>query len=495
MNTPLPINTNPSLKRNYLFNVSLTISNIVFPIITFSYVARVFGPEILGKINSIASLAAFFSLIASFGLSIYGTSAIAKERDDQSSLNNLFSEFVSITFLSSIVSTVFYLSLFLFLPKVKNNVGLFLIYGSNVLFTFMSIDWLYQGFERYQYITIRNIISKIAFLGSIVLIIRSKGDFLLFGGIVFLSFFIPNLHGLYRARAVVNFHPDFLAFRKHARVLLTTSSSLITVSIYAVLDNAILGFLAGDVYVGYYSTAMKITRIITAVSTSIATVLLPRLSYYIENNRIDEFNALAKKSLHFIYLIGLPSFFGVIILAPEIIDCLAGKQFGQAVSALRIAAMIIPVVGLTNLIGLQVLIPLGKLKEQFFATLTAAIASIGLYFVLIPLYKHNGAALATAIAEGIVLVVQLAYVRRGLLAFRLLDRVFAKYACMSLVMAAALLGALHFVTLKPLFQLIAGISIGAGIYFFGLVLMKDALVVEVTDMISRVFGRVKSNAD
>jgi O-antigen/teichoic acid export membrane protein len=492
MNKPLHIRTNPSLKTNYLFNTSLTISNILFPIITFSYVARVFGPEILGKINFIASLAGFFSLIASFGLSIYGTSVIAKERDDQSSLNNLFSEFLSITFLSSMVSTVFYLSLFLFLPKLKNDLGLFLIYGSNVLFTFMSIDWLYQGFEKYQYITIRNIVSKIAFLGSIVLIIRNKGDFLLFGGIVFLSFFIPNLHGLYRARTLVNFRPDFLAFKKHVRVLLINSSSLITVSIYVVLDNAILGFLAGDIYVGYYSTAMKITRIITAVSTSVATVLLPRLSYYIENNQIDEFNSLAKKSLHFIYLIALPSFFGVIILAPAIIACLAGKQFSQAVSALRIAAVIIPVVGLTNLIGLQVLIPLGKLKEQFFATFIAAIASVGLYLLLIPIFKHNGAALATAIAEAIVLAVQLVYVRRGLLVFRLFDRVFARYACMSLIMAAALLGVFHFITLKPLFLLIAGTIIGAGIYFFGLVLMKDALVGDVMGMIFKAFGRVKS---
>ena len=46
-----------------------------------------------------------------------------------------------------------------------------------------------------------------------------------------------------------------------------------------------LAFMKDDTAVGYYSAAVKIKCVLVSVVTSLGTVLLPRASYYIENNQ------------------------------------------------------------------------------------------------------------------------------------------------------------------------------------------------------------------
>lgn len=469
-----------SLKANYLFNATLTISNILFPLITFAYIARIFGPEVLGKINFVVSLASYFALIASFALPIYGTSTIAKYRNDPKGRSILFSEFFGITLVSSIISTIFYLFLLFFIPQLQRDIPLFLIYGSNILFSFLSVDWLFQGCEKYKYISLRNILAKILIVFAIILLIKNSHDYLLFGLISTGIGLAVNIHGIVKAQNLISISIIFSGFKKHYKALIINSSSLITVCIYVILDNVILGLLAGNVYVGYYSTAIKIVRIVTAVTTSLAIVLLPRLSYYIESNQMDAFNALAKKSLNFIYMISFPATIAIIILAPEIISLLAGNKFTEAILPLRIGALIIPFVGLTNLIGIQILIPLGKLKQQFFSTFIAALCSIILYIALIPSKMHVGAAIATTAAEIIVLFVQLTFIKKGIINFNLFDKKALQYLISSLFMGLILYFISHIFITSLFINLGVSIFLGALLYFSILLfLIKDPLCIEI----------------
>lgn len=50
-----------------------------------------------------------------------------------------------------------------------------------------------------------------------------------------------------------------------------------------------------DTDVGYYSAAVKIKTILVSFVTSASSVLLPRMTYYIENNEKSEFDRIAKR--------------------------------------------------------------------------------------------------------------------------------------------------------------------------------------------------------
>ena len=50
-----------SIKKNAILNIILTLTNIVFPLITFPYISRILNPSGIGAIS-------FFSSIGSYGV-------------------------------------------------------------------------------------------------------------------------------------------------------------------------------------------------------------------------------------------------------------------------------------------------------------------------------------------------------------------------------------------------------------------------------------------
>ena len=64
-------------------------------------------------------------------------------------------------------------------------------------------------------------------------------------------------------------------------------------------------------------------------------------------------------------------------------------------------------IGLTNILGIQILVPLGKEKAVLHSEILGAIVDLILNFILIPKYAASGAAIGTLIAELAVLVYQM----------------------------------------------------------------------------------------
>lgn len=76
--------------RNYLYNLSYQILNIILPIITVPYVTRIFTSEELGNYGFYNSIVSYFALFAMLGISIYGTKQIAASRDVSSTFWNIY---------------------------------------------------------------------------------------------------------------------------------------------------------------------------------------------------------------------------------------------------------------------------------------------------------------------------------------------------------------------------------------------------------------------
>ncbi len=53
-----------SIKKNMLMSTILTSANFVFPLITYSYVARVLTPAGTGKVAFVNSILSYFSYLA-----------------------------------------------------------------------------------------------------------------------------------------------------------------------------------------------------------------------------------------------------------------------------------------------------------------------------------------------------------------------------------------------------------------------------------------------
>ena len=101
----------------------------------------------------------------------------------------------------------------------------------------------------------------------------------------------------------------------------------IATTIYTNLDVVMLGFLKDNQEVGYYDAAVKIKALLVSLVTALGAVLLPRISYYIENNYLDEGMRLVKRAVNFVLMCSIPFCFYFIFMAQNTILFLSGSGF------------------------------------------------------------------------------------------------------------------------------------------------------------------------
>ena len=83
-----------SLKLNFIMNAILTMSQFIFPLITFPYVSRILLPEGTGKVSFATSVISYFAMFAQLGIPTYGIRACAKVRDNREKLQKQFKNFL-----------------------------------------------------------------------------------------------------------------------------------------------------------------------------------------------------------------------------------------------------------------------------------------------------------------------------------------------------------------------------------------------------------------
>ena len=81
-----------SILKNQIFNFSMQILNIIFPLIAIPYTTRLFGPDILGEVNYANSIVQYFMIAATAGIPVYATREIARNRDNNDELRKIFKE-------------------------------------------------------------------------------------------------------------------------------------------------------------------------------------------------------------------------------------------------------------------------------------------------------------------------------------------------------------------------------------------------------------------
>ncbi|MEY8873640.1 flippase [Haemophilus sp. SZY H52] len=401
-----------SVKFNFIMNMLLTVSNFLFPLITFPYVSRVLSPIGTGKVAFAYSIVSYFSIFAAFGVANYGIRACAQVRDNKEELSKVVQEILCINIVLMSFIYVFYFLGIMLIPELNTEKTLFFISGLNILFSIISVEWLYKGVEQYFYITIRSIIFKVIAFVLTFTFVNDSEDYTIYAFIIIFATVgsgivnLYNLHNLISIKYFNNYN-----FKRHLRPMMTFFITTIAVAFYVNVSVALLGFIHGNEEVGYYNAAYRIRDVMVSIITSLGAVLLPRLSFYIENNMQDKFNDIVSKSTQFIFILSFPLVVFCILFAKQAVLILAGSSYYGSILPLQILSIIIFIVGLSNLTGIQMLIPLKKEKYLCYSVVIAAVINMVLNLLLIPRYAAVGAAISVMIAEVSILVYQIYILR------------------------------------------------------------------------------------
>ena len=182
-----------SLKLNFVMNAILTMSQFIFPLITFPYVSRILLPEGTGKVSFATSVISYFAMFAQLGIPTYGIRACAQVRDNKEELTRTAQEIFFINLVMTILAyAVFIVGLFT-VPRLQQDKRLFLIVSSTLFFNAIGMEWLYKALEQYTYITVRSIIFKFIALVAMFLLIHEKSDYVIYGGISILASSASNI--------------------------------------------------------------------------------------------------------------------------------------------------------------------------------------------------------------------------------------------------------------------------------------------------------------
>lgn len=378
-----------SVKVNYILNLINTGTQMLFPLITFPYVCRVIEADGIGQINFFQSIISYISLFTCLGIPMYAIREIARDRSDVVQMNRTAMEILLLHSMLTLVGYAIVAILCLTVPQIQVNIPLFLILSLTIFFTAIGCEWFYRGIEDFKYITIRGLIIKTVSVVLLFIFVKSKTDLLYYGCYTVFGVLGGNIFNFFRLRKYI--HRENIIFselhiKRHIKPVLKVFSFSVVTSIYLQLNTVLLGFLKNALAVGYFAAATKVMQMLLTMSACLGSVMMPRASHLIAENKEDEFNRLIQKSYDFTLAIALPMTIGLIFCAPSLITALCGVKFEHSILPSQIIAPIILMVAISNVFGIQVLFPKGKINIVTLCCGIGAVADLILNLCLIPFF-------------------------------------------------------------------------------------------------------------
>lgn len=344
-----------SIKRNFLYNCTITAGTYIFPMLTYPYVSRVLGVTNIGICNYVDSIINYFILFSALGVTTLGIREIAKAKNDQKQLNTVFSSFVSFNVILTIISILSLSCLTAFVPFFEQYRPFIFIGIAKLLMSAFLIEWFYQGMSNFRYITIRFLIVRMLYVIGVFTFVHSKDDsaiyYLLSSGMVVINACINWTH----SRRFVRLSFKDVNLRLYVLPIVSYGVYSILTSIYTSFNVVYLGSVTNNTEVGYFTTATKLYTILMGAFTAFTTVMVPKVSELLGSGDNDSLKRIAEKTFDTIFAFMIPVIIISCCYAPLIIHIIAGEGYDGAIIPFRIITVLFLVIALEQIIIQQYL--------------------------------------------------------------------------------------------------------------------------------------------
>ena len=459
---------------------------IFVPLITTPYVSKTLGSEMIGIYSYTLSIATYFVLFGTLGIAIYAQREIAYVQDDKKKISMIFWEVIILRFITMTISAIVY---YITMINGKQYQVYYKLLLLELLSYCIDISWLFQGLEEFKKTVIRNSVIKIISVIAIFNFVRTKDDLIKYFLIYMLSNLIGNISlWLYLPKYLIKVSFKQLNLKRHIKPTIQLFIPQIAIQIYTVLDKTMIGKMISDKSeVGYYEQSQKIIKTALTVITSLGTVVSPRIANVSSNNKKDEVEKYLANSFNFVWFLGMPIMLGLMAISSSLVPWFLGEEFSKAKLLIVFGAPLVLAIGLNNVSGIQYLIQTKKQNIFTKSVIIGALCNFTLNLVLIYFIKSYGAIIASVIAETLILMVQLKYMKQEI-SLKIVYNKSLKYIISGIIMFALILpiGILN----KPtVITTSLQILIGGIIYISLLLIQKDDfLFVNAKKIKNKMFG-------
>ena len=194
-----------------------------------------------------------------------------------------------------------------------------------------------------------------------------------------------------------------------------------------------------------------------------------------------------EKSFKFVWFLATPIMFGIMAVSRNLVPWFLGEEYKESIYILMIGSVLILAIGLNNVTGIQYLIPAKKQNLYTKSVVFGALINFILNLILIPKYNAIGAIISSVIAEVTIFVIQIIYVKDIISC----KSIFAKshkniFAGFIMFVVVYFLGTKMSLTIVTSF---IQIFVGTVIYIILTYILKDELLIELINLISKKIKR------
>ena len=229
--------------------------------------------------------------------------------------------------------------------------------------------------------------------------------------------------------------------------------------------------------VGFYEQSQKIIKMLLTIVTSLGTVMVPRMANTFINGDSKKIQEYLKKSFNYVFLISIPMIFGIIAVANNFVPLFFGEGYEKVIILMSVISPILLIIGLSNVIGTQYLLPTKRQKEYTISVVIGSIVNFSVNMLLIKKYGALGASIGTVVAEMVVTIIQFIFVRKDIHILDIL-KLSVKYILAGCIMFIICLIIGNFIK-DSLICIITQVLVGILVYMLLLILLKDEFILNV----------------
>jgi len=405
------------LLENIFFLYLLQGVNYLIPMAVLPYLIRVLGVEVYGLVAFSQAFAAYFILFTDYGFNLSATRYIAKHKDSPQDVQAMFWQVYILKISLTIVGFIILLALTFVVSRIRHDSTYFLWAYLSVLGNVLLPQWYFQGVEKMKYISLCTGTAKLlsaVFLfvwvhhpqdGLLVIIIQSGG--MLIAGVIG---FVVAFREIDDKRFVM---PSKLS-------LLDTLSdgwhlfiSMASVSLYTNTNLVLVGLLAGNIQAGYFSAAEKLVKAMSGLISPAMQAFFPHVNSLMSRSRERALRAIASVLRWTAGCTFLASAFLMLFAGPIAALALGPDAVVGSLGVIRWIAFLPFLIGLSNVLGLQTMLPLGFDRQFSRILLASGLINIALGVPLIHFVGAAGAGISVLTTEACVTIAMVVFLQRN----------------------------------------------------------------------------------
>lgn len=392
-------------------------ANYLLPLITVPYLVRILGPEKFGLIVFAQAFMQYFVIVTDYGFNLSATKQISINRDNQRRIGETFSAVMIIKLVLLLVSFFVMNLIILAIPRFSDDWNVYYIVFIAAIGSVLFPIWFFQGIQQMRYITMVNLATRIITTIAIFTFIRNQSDYIVFAIIQSLGGILAGIIALW---IVISRYPYVLVVPSLSRIVEEVKNgwyvflSTAAISLYTASNVFILGLLTNNTIVGYYSAAEKIVRPLVGLIGPISQSVYPHISALVVNSPTKALTFIRKC----IFRLGTASFIISVLLllgAEDIVDLILGEQYIQTVNIIRVMSFLPFIICLSNMFGIQTMLPFGFNKECSLLLISAGVINIILIIPLTITFSAIGTAISVVVTEiYVTLTMYILLIRKGI---------------------------------------------------------------------------------